>query len=132
MIKIVIPGIFAALLLTLSSGNAQSWCETQKQFNEGEMAVCSTHAKVLDRSMRVAQACGWYAIYSCSQSRDEARRFSHEYGLGYVIDTSSDDYPNFRGDYFCVVEGPMSRSAALSKAEDAHQFAPSAHAKSAC
>jgi hypothetical protein len=92
----------------------------------------SAKRRLPDGSYRVAQACGWYAIYSCSHSRREAGRFSREHGIGYVIDTSDPDYPNLRNGYYCVVEGPMSRGRALSFADRASDFAPTAYAKSAC
>lgn len=95
-------------------------------------SAISGESAAAEAQVLVAQACGWYTIYSCSRSRGEARRFSNEYGRGYVIDTNDSDYPNFRGDYYCVVEGPMSRGAALSDAKRARDFAPSAYAKNAC
>lgn len=92
----------------------------------------SAKPRLPDGSFRVAQECGWYAIYSCSRSRGEAQRFSRDNDVGYVIDTSDSDYPNFRRGYYCVVEGPMSRGRALSAADRASDFAPSAYAKNAC
>lgn len=92
----------------------------------------SAKPRLPDGSFRVAQECGWYAIYSCSRSRGEAQRFSRDNDVGYVIDTSDSDYPNFRRGYYCVVDGPMSRGRALSAADRASDFAPSAYAKNAC
>lgn len=92
----------------------------------------ATKPQLPDGSYRVAQACGWYAIYSCSRSRRDAQRFSRENDIGFVVDTSDDDYPNFRRGYYCVVEGPMSRRRALSAADRASDFAPTAYAKNAC
>ena len=49
-------------------------------------------------SYQVAQACGWYAIFSCARNRGVT-------GPGRVIDTS--DYPNFQPGYYCRVMGPF-------------------------
>lgn len=95
-------------------------------------AMDSSTRPLPDGSYRVAQACGWYAIYSCSRSRRDASRFSREHDIGFVIDTNDEDYPNFRRGYYCVVDGPMSRGRALSEADRALDFAPSAYAKNAC
>ena len=81
---------------------------------------------------QLAQACGWYAIVYCGENRREAQNFSNRTGFGYVIDTNDGDYPNFRGGYYCVVDGPMGRSAALDLAASSRSFAPTAYAKSAC
>jgi hypothetical protein len=80
---------------------------------------------------QLAQACGWYAIVYCGGRRD-AQSFSNQNGFGYVIDTNDSDYPNFRAGYYCVVDGPMGRSAALNLAARSRSFAPTAYAKSAC
>ena len=82
-------------------------------------------------AVQLAQACGWYAIVYCGERRD-AQNFSNRTGFGYVIDTNDSDYPNFRGGYYCVVDGPMGRSATLDLAERSRSFAPTAYAKSAC
>jgi hypothetical protein len=82
-------------------------------------------------AIQLAQACGWYAIVYCG-GRGDAQNFSNRTSFGYVIDTNDSDYPNFRGGYYCVVDGPMGRSAALNLAERSRSFAPTAYAKSAC
>ena len=86
-----------------------------------------------DASVRIAQACGWYAIFSCTRSRRSAWRFSDNHDIGYVINTGDSDYPNFRRGYYCVVEGPMSRKRAQRQARRARRdFAPTAYVKNAC
>ena len=66
--------------------------------------------------VRFAQRGGgcWYAIMHCSRSRGDANRWSRQNG-GQVIDTSSDEFPNFQRGYYCVVEGPM---RSQSRAQD--------------
>ena len=44
---------------------------------------------------RVASACGWYVITVCKPTFDEAHAFADQYGTGYVVNTSSPDFPNF-------------------------------------
>ena len=88
----------------------------------------------LNGRVRVAQACGWYAIASCGRSLRAAQQFSRRMGVGYVLDTSSHSFPNFRPGFFCVVSGPMSRSRALGMAREWRYegLAPDAYAKNAC
>ena len=54
-----------------------------------------------------AQACGWYAIFTCARTPGVE-------GPGYTIWTSN--YPNFEPGYYCNVIGPSSRSEALRNA----------------
>jgi hypothetical protein len=81
--------------------------------------------------VQVAQAC-WYAIMLCSTSRSEATRWSNNNGIGYVINTSSDEFPNFRAGYYCVVEGPMGQGRAQATANSYRGISPTAYAKSGC
>ena len=81
--------------------------------------------------VRVAQAC-WYAIMACSTSRAEANRWSSSHGVGRVINTSSDEFPNFTAGYYCVVEGPMSQGRAQATARSYRGISPTAYAKSGC
>lgn len=82
--------------------------------------------------VQVAQACGWYAISVCSKTYNEAANAADRFG-GYVIDTNSSSYPNFRGGWFCAVIGPKSHQAAKSTAGLLKKRgASSAYAKSAC
>ena len=64
-------------------------------------------AKARSSHIQVAQRCGLYVIGTCSRSSREANREADEIGLGYVINTSSSNYPNFRSGFYCVVEGPL-------------------------
>ncbi len=59
--------------------------------------------------IQLAQACGWYAIGTCSRRPGPARRSANRVG-GYVIDTST--VGGFRGGFFCNVMGPQSRRQA--------------------
>jgi hypothetical protein len=81
--------------------------------------------------IRMAQAC-WYAIMACSTSRAEANRWSSSHGVGRVINTSSDEFPNFTAGYYCVVEGPMSQSRAQATAAGYRRISPTSYAKSGC
>jgi len=82
-------------------------------------------------NIRMAQAC-WYAIMACSPSHAEANRWSNSHGVGRVINTSSDEFPNFTPGYYCVVEGPMSQGEAQSTARSYRGISPTAYAKSGC
>ncbi len=77
-------------------------------------------------------ACGWYAISACSPSHAEAQNFASQHGTGYVINTSSPEFPNFRPGYFCVVNGPMSYGAANSTVARLRRVSPTAYAKNGC
>jgi hypothetical protein len=81
--------------------------------------------------VQVAQAC-WYAIMLCSRSRSDATRWSNQNGIGYVINTSSDEFPNFTAGYYCVVEGPMGQGRAQATANSYRGISPTAYAKSGC
>jgi hypothetical protein len=84
------------------------------------------------KGVQLAQVCGWFAIYACSRGYADAAGVATRY-RGYVIDTSDPTYPNFRGGWYCVVEGPTSRDQALALAayarRDGHH---TAYAKSNC
>jgi hypothetical protein len=81
--------------------------------------------------IRVAQAC-WYAIMACSTSRAEANSWSNRNGVGRVINTSSDEFPNFTPGYYCVVEGPMGQGQAQATARSYRRISPTSYAKSGC
>ena len=69
-------------------------------------------------SYQVAQACGWYAIFSCARNRGVT-------GPGRTIHT--DNYPNFRPGYYCKVMGPFrTRGEAAARADDYGGYAKSA------
>ncbi len=83
-------------------------------------------------SYQVAQACGWYAISVCSRNRSGANRAANAYG-GYVIDSSSEAYPNFRPGWYCAVEGPTSKGKANRRKREMRQDgAGSAYIKNGC
>jgi hypothetical protein len=84
------------------------------------------------KSVELAQVCGWFAIYHCSRGHQEAASVAGRY-RGFVIDSSDPRLPNFRPGWYCVVEGPTSRSLALSWAGYARRDGHStAYAKSSC
>lgn len=84
------------------------------------------------KGTQLAQVCGWFAIYYCSRGYQDAARFAGRY-RGFVIDSSDPRLPNFRPGWYCVAEGPTSRSQALSWAAYARRDGHStAYAKSSC
>jgi hypothetical protein len=82
--------------------------------------------------IRPVQACGFYAILGCYGTRGEAQRWSNQIDAGYVINTTSAEYPNFRSGYYCVVNGPTSRGQAQGIAASWRGVVPSAYVKNAC
>jgi hypothetical protein len=84
------------------------------------------------KGTQLAQVCGWFAIYYCSRGYQDAAAFAGRY-RGFVIDSSDPRLPNFRPGWYCVVEGPTSRSQALEWAAYARRDGYStAYAKSSC
>lgn len=96
-------------------------------------ALASTaNAQSSSGSYQVAQACGWYAISVCSRQPAGARRAANRHG-GYVIDTSSEAYPNFRPGWYCAVVGPTTyRDAERLVQEMRFDGANSAYSKNGC
>lgn len=84
---------------------------------ESMLSPSRPHAAAPQR-MQLAQNCGWFVIGTCSRSRRDAQRAADEEGggNGYVISTSSREYPNFRPGYYCVVEGPFDREGQAERA----------------
>ena len=82
-------------------------------------------------TFQVAQVCGWFAIYHCSRSAGDAQRFANSH-RGHVIDTTSARYPNFRGGYYCVVDGPTSHGNAVRLANSMRGVSPTSYAKNSC
>ena len=84
------------------------------------------------KGVQLAQVCGWFAIYHCSRGYQEAASVAGRY-RGFVVDSSDPRLPNFRPGWYCVVEGPTSRSQALAWAGYARRDGYStAYAKSSC
>jgi hypothetical protein len=82
--------------------------------------------------MQFAQTCGWCAIYACTQGHREASGIAARY-RGYVSNTSSDEFPNFRAGWYCVVEGPTSQGQATDWASDGRRSGyGTAYAKNSC
>jgi hypothetical protein len=119
--KISMPLIFAALALLLSCA-----VTTAAPFSS------SIPADANQGLVRPVQACGFYAILGCFGTRGEAQRWSNQIEDGYVINTTSAEYPNFRSGYYCVVNGPTSVGRAQSIAAGWRGVVPSAYAKNAC
>lgn len=74
--------------------------------------------------------CGWWAIYACHKSRNAAIRDMNNVGYGGVVDT--DDVPNFRNGYYCVADGPTSKSNARRKKNRARRDFDSPYIKNGC
>jgi hypothetical protein len=87
-----------------------------------------------DSPVQLAQDCGWFAIFSCSTRAGEVQRFINRTGYGFMIDSSSSMFPNFRPGYYCAADGPMSRREAQGLVNDArgNGAAPTAYVKSSC
>jgi hypothetical protein len=92
----------------------------------------SVPAQLHQDIIRPVQACGFYAILGCYGTRGEAQRWSNQIDAGYVINTTSAEYPNFRSGYYCVVNGPTSRGRAQGIAASWRGVVPSAYVKNAC
>jgi hypothetical protein len=84
--------------------------------------------------VQMAQACGWFAIYSCSTRASEVQAFIQRTGFGFMIDSSSNMFPNFRPGYFCAGDGPVTKARADSFVREAQHtgLAPTAYIKSSC
>ncbi len=87
--------------------------------------------RIAGDTVRMAQRGCWYAIYYCGQGRSQAQVWAN-HNRGRVIDTSSDEFPNFAPGHYCVVDGPMDQGSAQSAAARMRRSAPTAYAKSAC
>jgi hypothetical protein len=84
-------------------------------------------------TVRMAQSACWYAVYFCSRNQGEASRWARDRRHpGSVLNTSSDEFPNFAPGYYCVADGPMGQRAAQNAAARARNVAPTSYAKSAC
>lgn len=74
--------------------------------------------------------CGWWAIYSCHKSRNRAINDMNNAGYGGVVDTN--DVPNFRNGWWCVADGPTTRSNAQRKKNRARRDFSKAYIKKGC
>jgi hypothetical protein len=80
----------------------------------------------------VAQECGYFAILGCFRTRREAENWNDRIDSGYVINTSSAEYPSFRSGYYCVVNGPTSRNTAQQIMRSWRKVIPDAYVKNSC
>jgi hypothetical protein len=90
-----------------------------------------------DRDRDRRDICGWYAIAHCSTRRGEADRELRR--LESCCDVrprpkviNTDNFPNFRPGYYCVVVGPSSESAARNHMDDVKRDFRSAYVKNSC
>jgi hypothetical protein len=85
------------------------------------------------KSDRLDQGSCWYAIFFCSQGPDEALRWTERHA-GRVIDTLSLEFPRLKKGFYCAVEGPLPRKAAVDRAQSSKGSgrAPGAYAKEGC
>ena len=74
--------------------------------------------------------CGWWALYSCQSSRGAASRDRNRAGYGEIVDTNS--VPNFRNGYYCVADGPTTRSHAKRLENRARRDFDSPYIKQGC
>jgi hypothetical protein len=92
-------------------------------------------AQATPKSSRLdAEGSCWYAIYFCSRGPDEALRWTEGHAHGRVIDTLSLEFPRLKKGYYCAVDGPLPRKAAIDRAQNVKRSrrAPGAYAKEAC
>src|SRR5947209_19274861 len=113
--------MFAALALMSSSALASA-----APFGSSIPAASNHHL------IHPVQACGFYAILGCYGTRGEAQRWSNQIDEGYVVNTTSAEYPSFRAGFYCVVNGPTSRGRAQGVAASWRSVVPSAYVKNAC
>lgn len=72
--------------------------------------------------------CGHYVVLSCHRSWPRALDLAG--GSLFAIDT--DDYPNFRNGWYCVVDGPHSVEGAQARRKGFLARIPDAYVKDAC
>ncbi|MCB1491675.1 MAG: hypothetical protein KDJ77_07735 [Rhodobiaceae bacterium] len=106
------------------------------------LVVAMAGAAVLSPAPVSAQSCGYYIVLGCAKSHVAAvQRLNALGGPGIggagiggsqgtqVVHTN--DYPNFRNGYFCVVDGPYS-SRADAESIAWKEAVPDAYVKSGC
>jgi hypothetical protein len=100
----------------------------------GAGAAHAAERDVSAGTVQMAQACGWFAIYSCSTRASETQKFINTTGFGFMIDSSSNLFPNFRPGYYCAGDGPVNKARAENFAREGRHtgLAPSAYVKSSC
>ena len=91
-------------------------------------------ARATPKADRLDQGSCWYVIFFCSRGPDEALRWTEQYAHGRVIDTLSLEFPRLKKGYYCVVDGPLPRNAAVDRAQTTKRSgrAPEAYAKEGC
>ena len=90
-----------------------------------------------ERPVVKVQACGWFVVLRCGRSYPAAQNFLN--GLGgpgvgggagtRIIDTNQ--YPNFRNGFYCVMDGPYS-SRGTAESIAWREAVPDAYVKSGC
>ena len=81
--------------------------------------------------------CGWYVVLGCSQSFDGSQQRMNQLGgpfagggAGLKV-ANTNEYPNFRNGWYCVVDGPYpSQGQAASIAW--REAVPDAYVKNGC
>lgn len=79
--------------------------------------------------------CGWYTILACGQDDSAIASIRDEIGAfdGDIIDTSDEEFPNFRAGFYCLAIGPLGRRDALDLAgEWKGRGRPDTYAKNNC
>lgn len=66
------------------------------------------------------QTCGWYTILACGRDAGAIASIRDEIGAleGDIIDTSDENFSNFRAGFHCLAIGPLGRRDALDLAGD--------------
>lgn len=119
--------IAAAAILVIASTTAYAGPEVQPGADHGISRPESGTAE-----FQLVQDCGWFAILGCFPNRALANSWNSRIDEGYVINTSSMRYPNFRPGFYCVVNGPTSRARAQSIANGWRRYIPDAYVKNSC
>jgi hypothetical protein len=81
-------------------------------------------------SYRVAQACGWWAIFGCAKNYGAAQGYVNRWGGGCVVDTDSCN--NFAGGFYCAASGPKTQQAAEITASRIRQAGMQSYTKWSC
>jgi len=95
-----------------------------------KLAAAMLLSSMIASPVLAAESTCWYVVLYCKPDKRNVENWSRQHG-GEVIDTSSDEFPNFTRGFFCAVVGPLkSRSAAQAEAKSWQtRAAPEAYVK---
>jgi hypothetical protein len=97
-----------------------------------------SHAEGFTEETQVAFAgCGWYVVLGCGKSFNGATRTMNNLGGPYagggagLSVANTNEYPNFRNGFYCVVDGPYQTQAQASSIAWV-EAVPDAYVKNGC